>query len=85
MNLRQRGLGESGQDGSRLAVPGVRSMFEVAGEGGEEIPREALAVEAIPSLRPVPRSSVQPCNTPSFTITRRAVGRPSPSKAARIR
>ena len=55
-------------------------MLEVEGDGGAEVPRDALAVEAMPSLRAVPRSSVQPISTPSCTIIRRAVGRPSPSK-----
>ena len=66
---------------SRVRVPGVSSRLVTPGEGGLPALRIALAVEAMPSLRPVARSSVQPCKMPSATIRRGAVASPSASNS----
>ena len=62
-----------------VCVPWVRAMFQTLGEGALPVPRAALAVLFIPSLRALARSSVQPSSTPSRTMWRGAVGRPSAS------
>ena len=43
------------------------------------MPRDALAVLAMPSLRPVARSSVHPVKMPRSTMARRNVASPSAS------
>ncbi len=63
-----------------LALPGVSSRLPVAGEGGPEVPRLALPVGAIPSLRALARSSTQPERMPPSTQARGTVSSPSASK-----
>ena len=59
------------------ANPAARGLV---GEGADDMPRAADAVLSMPSLRAVARSSVQPCSTPSSTILRALVAKPSASK-----
>src|SRR6056300_826311 len=71
----------SRNNSSRVTVPGVRATFQFDGLGPLETPRAAFAVEAIPNLRALAKSNVQPCNTPSRTISRRWVAKPSASNS----
>ena len=62
-----------------VSVPAERLRLVVAGEGGEEVPREAWPVLDSPSWRALRPSSTQLLSTPSSTSASFAVRVPSPS------